>query len=345
MRKKKNSGIGKWIIVVIIVALLIMWRYIKSLYNAPIRYDNQTITIEKGDTITKFFAKLSWGEKNMMKLWLRNHAEELPLLQEGNYQLDWTYTKQELLDLIAAWPQKNYIHVTVLEARSKYDIDAMLTEKNLISQWEYIAKVENQIFINSLKEDFPFLQILPQGKSLEGFLYPDTYFLDENIDICEQLIKAQLKNFDKKIRSIYAKDFEVKGLQLSPYQILILASVIENEEKLLSNKPVIAWIFVNRLTKGMRLDADVTLCYGLKITYNKCRENINANLNDASNVYNTRQNTWLMPTPISSPTADTLNALINYKKTNALYYLHDGNGTIHYAETLNQHNQNKERYL
>jgi UPF0755 protein len=95
----------------------------------------------------------------------------------------------------------------------------------------------------------------------------------------------------------------------------------------------------------MRLDADVTLCYWLKITYSKCRDNILANLDDANNLYNTRQNRGLTPTPISSPTYDTINALINYRKTSALYYLHDEKWGIHYADTLEQHNKNKEKYL
>jgi UPF0755 protein len=92
-------------------------------------------------------------------------------------------------------------------------------------------------------------------------LYPDTYYLDENVEILPQLIKAQLKNFDAKVWANYASSFEVRETPLTPYQIITLASVIENEEKLLENKPIIAGIFVNRLLQGMRLDADVTLCY------------------------------------------------------------------------------------
>lgn len=80
----------------------------------------------------------------------------------------------------------------------------------------------------------------------------------------------------------------------------------------------------------MRLDADVTLCYGLEITYDQCRAAILPNLNDATNLYNTRKNIGLPPTPISSPSLATINALFHYKNTNALYYLHDEKGQIHY---------------
>lgn len=342
-RSKKKGGKG-WIIFIII---LICWGllFLPSSYNAKLTYNNKVVDIEKWDGLAKFYNDF-WGiQKFMIKLWLKNNPEKVPLLQEWNYTLNWEYTKDELMDLIAKGPQREYIHVTLLEGWSKYDIDAKLAEEGLITPWAYIAKVEDQYFIESLKWEYPFLAMIPQWKSLEGFLYPDTYYLDDGQEIKEQLIKAQIKNFEKKVWSQYSSNFELEGLQISPYGILTLASIIENEEKNLNNKPVIAWIFVNRLNKWMRLDADVTLCYGLWLVYNKCRENINSNLDDANNLYNTRQNYWLTPTPISSPTAETINALLNYKKTSAIYYLHDGDGVIHYADTLEWHNENKRKYL
>ena len=87
-----------------------------------------------------------------------------------------------------------------MEGRSKYDIDQKLAADGLITAGEFIQKVDDQGFIESLKSDFSFLEgLLPEGKGLEGFLYPDTYFLDENVPIVEQLIKAQVKNFETKL--------------------------------------------------------------------------------------------------------------------------------------------------
>ena len=341
-KKKKSHG---WIFFVIILILLLWGLYFSSLYNSWLKFENKTINIEKWDNISKFYHDFWPLQKYMMKLWLRNNAEKVPLIQEGSYKLDWQYSKDDFLEIIAKWPTREYLHVTVLEWWSKYDIDAKLSEMKLIAPWDFVAKTEDQYYINSLKWEYSFLSIIPEWKSLEGFLYPDTYYLEEWVDVKDQLIKAQLKNFEKKVWSQYSSDFEINGLQVSPYGIITLASIIENEEKNKSNKPIIAGIFVNRLNKWMRLDADVTLCYGLWIVYNKCRENIVKNLDDASNLYNTRQNYWLTPTPISSPTQETIDALLNYKKTNAIYYLHDNAWLIHYAETLDKHNENKRIYL
>jgi len=340
--KKKSGKI--WIFILLV--LICWWCFvIMSMGGEKLVYNNKVITIEKWDSLAKFYNDFWVIQKYKLKYWLRNNPEKVPLLQEGRYVLDWEYTKEERLSLIASGPQRDYIHVTLLEWWSKFDIDAKLSEAWLINPWEYIAKVEDQSYIETLKWEFPFLTMIPQWKSLEGFLYPDTYYLEDWKDIKDQLIRAQIKNFEKKIWSVYGWNFEVWGLQISSYGILTLASIIENEEKNIANKPIIAWIFVNRLNKWMRLDADVTLCYGLWLVYSKCRENIVKNLDDASNLYNTRQNYWLTPTPISSPTDETVAALLNYKKTSSIFYLHDAQGVIHYADTVEWHNENKRKYL
>ncbi len=345
-KKQKKSGSKLLKLGVVIVLFAWLWIFVRGLYNAPLLYaENTSIQISKGATINAFFTEVRGLQKLALKFWLRNHAELIPNLQEGSYQLSGRYTKAELLQLIKQGPQKNFTRATLLEGRSIYDIDQYLAQQGLLSAGQFIQKAQDQQFIQGLKSEFPFLSLLPAGKSLEGFLYPDTYFLDQNSDLAEQLIKAQLKNFNQKIWIPFGSQLESFGHQLTSYQVLVLASVIENEEKRAENKPIIAGIFLNRLEKGMRLDADVTLCYGLKITYDQCRKNILPNLNDATNPYNTRANYGLMPTPISSPSVETLSALLNFEKTGALYYLHDAQGEIHYGATLEEHNANKVNYL
>ena len=223
-----------------------------------------------------------------------------------------------------------------------------MTKNNFFNAGVYLQKVQDQQFIEKMRSEFSFLALLPEGKSLEGFLYPDTEFLDQQWNSIEKVIKMQLENFDTKVWKKYRDQFITftpQWLDLTNYRALILASVIENEEKNQTNKPLIAGIFINRLLAGMRLDADVTLCYWLKLPYSQCRDAIPSNLSDATNLYNTRQNIGLMPTPISSPSIATLDALFNYQKTDALFYLHDNQGKIYYGVTLEEHNQNKLKYL
>jgi len=96
----------------------------------------------------------------------------------------------------------------------------------------------------------------------------------------------------------------------------------------------------------MKIDADITLCYGLKTSYTSCTPAvIGRNVRDSNNIYNTRQVRGLPPTAISNPTRESINAVLNPQSSNYLYYLHDMQGNIHYGSSLEEHNQNKQMYL
>lgn len=117
--------------------------------------------------------------------------------------------------------------------------------------------------------------------------------------------------------------------------MVTLASIIEKEERSQSNKPTIAGIFLNRIENNMRIDADITLCYGLHQGYEKCTPNLIArSIKDATNLYNTRVHSGLTPGPIASPSEETIAALLAFIRTDYLYYLHDAQGQIWYASDL-----------
>ena len=135
--------------------------------------------------------------------------------------------------------------------------------------------------------------------SLEGFLYPDTYFLDQDTDVVPALVRVQLDTFDKRVRQTIQDDLssfyrrlaqDFPAVNMDWYDIMTLASVVQKEERIAANQPTIAGIFLRRMQLGMRIDADITLCYGLKQPYSVCTPNYIARyVSDSSNVYNTRQ--------------------------------------------------------
>ena len=125
-----------------------------------------------------------------------------------------------------------------------------------------------------------------------------------------------------------------------------MASIVEKEEKSNTNRPIVAWIFINRLDANMSIWADITLCYGLKQPYETCTPKLIAQkVGDKSNIYNTRQNPGLTPQPIANPSADSVSAVLNYAHTDYYFYLHDNNWTIHYWRTNEEHVANKNMYL
>ncbi len=350
MRKsKKKRKIWRWLVLVLIVFFVV--RYI----HKPIVL-HQRIEIVEWWNFYDFVKALDRPDVLRLKIYLKLHpplVRELSHVAQGWYVFSWSYSFQSFVDVIRSWPSKEYFSYTVLEWWSIYDIDRDLTQKWLIKEGDYLALVMNQTTIDKYRKLYAFI---PQKHllSLEWFLYPDTYFLDKNQWILDQLLKLQLANFNTKIWNRYSGEMNnfYKGVQsdyhldFSWYDTIILASVVEKEERNPVNKPIVAGIFLNRLQDGMRLDADITLCYGLKESYTTCTPAvIRKGIYDENNVFNTRKRTGLPPQAIANISSETFDAIVHYKNTHYYYYLHDSSGGIHYGKTVKEHNSNKAKYL
>lgn len=290
----------------------------------------------------------------MLKTYLKLHFQSAPPIYPGVFRITTGLTYSDFIKTIAVAPKPITLKLTFLEWRSSFDNDALLTRKWLSSPWAYRSYITDVSTIDLLRRTYQFL---PNDiTSLEWYLYPDTYFIDTNKwDVVPQIVKLQLDAFydkvwwpDPSMFTEFSKRLANDGFvfKISPYSIIKLASIIENEEKNNNNKQTIAWLFINRIAQGMLLGADVTLCYWMQVTYDQCTPAfIVKYLNDTSNPYNTRKTAWLPPTPISNPGLSSIASVLTYKKTPYVYYLHDNNWTIYYGSTLEEHNINKSRFL
>ena len=344
-RQKKKKG-WKWFLVLLIAILVLAIRWWIKYSPSDLVFENQKVSIVKWDTISKFYDTLLDDNQTFwMKWYVRNHEDQLPKIQEWTYVFSGTYTSEEFLSHIAKGPEKEYISYTVLEWWSIYDIDADLTAKGFINAWDYISYVTDSVKISELSQRYDFFD--SSLTSLEWFLYPDTYFLDNRWNLVNQLVSIQLNTFKSKVREAHTSDFSniQNRYGLSVYQTITLASIVEKEEKNNANKPTVAGIFYNRLNRWMLIWADITLCYGFAKPYSECTPNVIAkNVNDSNNKYNTRAVAWLTPTPIWNPALSTIEAVLFPNQSSYLFYLHGADGQIHYAETNAQHEQNK-KYL
>jgi len=356
--KRKNNS--RWVLLYITaVCVLCVWVLWRRLWTSPIQWPG-IFTIKQWDSPASIARTLGRLDATKFKMYLRSYPDSLKSLEVGTYQISGNVYVAQFVSLINKWPNTSYIRVTLLEGRSMYDMDAALAAKGYINTGSYIARATDLWYIQKQSEKYSFLQSAVIGQSvtrLEWFLYPDTYMIDVSKDFLDQLFTLQLRTFDQKIRDSYLREgtssirqrLSIDGfdqVQLNPYQLLILSTVIEKEERNADNKQTVAWIFINRLQQGMRLDADVTLCYGLHQPYEYCPPSFIAKgIYDASNPYNTRQVWWLTPTPIANPSYKSIDALINYKKTDNLFYLHSPRGKIYYGRTVSEHNDNKIKYL
>ncbi len=340
-KTNKKSSITKRIVFLIIG--IFSFFFIKGIYS-DVHLPSDQIIVKKGDTVsTVISTNLSSKEKFFFKIYTKIHPISEKIYPWTHQFTGTTLSKSEFLQNLASKPKTNELNFTVLEGRSIYDIDDNLTKKWYIQAGEYITATTNISEIQQRKNNFPFLNTIPNWKSLEGFLMPDTYKIREN-KIIDDLIKLQLKNFEKKIRTPYQS--AIKNHKLNLYNLITLASIVEKEEKNPKNKTTVAGIFMNRIAKNMLLGADITLCYHFKKPYTSCTNKlINEKVYDKSNPYNTRMNGGLTPTPIGNPSAQTILSTLNYKKTPYLYYLHNVKSwQIYYGKTLQEHNANK-KYL
>lgn len=177
------------------------------------------------------------------------------------------------------------------------------------------------------------------GASAEGWFFPDTYLFAKGESDLAILGRAH-RAMQKQLESAWMQRAADTPLR-SPYEALILASIVEKETGRAEDRGQIAGVFVNRLRSGMRLQTDPTVIYGLG-------ERFDGNLRRRDLVADTPHNTYtrdgLPPSPIALPGLASLRAAVNPEKTPALYFVARGDGSSEFSRTLDQHNRAVTRY-
>lgn len=178
---------------------------------------------------------------------------------------------------------------------------------------------------------------LAKAQPLEGYLFPDTYFFLPNATE-ETVIDTMRQNFDIQMESIMPL---VASSTRSFEDTIIMASIIEKEAHTMSDRKMISGVLWNRIARGMPLQVDVTFLYTLgKHTFLLTKADL-----ASDSPYNTYKHKGLPPTPINSPSLDSIKAALQPTKSNYLFYLADFNGVTHYSRTYEQHLEYKRMYL
>lgn len=173
----------------------------------------------------------------------------------------------------------------------------------------------------------------------EGLLFPDTYFYAPHTSDLDVLRRAYRLQRDKLQA---AWDTRASGLPYrTPYEALIMASIVEKETGAAFERPQIAGVFLNRLRLGMRLQTDPTVIYGLGEHYDGNLRKVDL---QTDTPYNTYTRAGLPPTPIAMPSEAAIQAALNPAKTDALYFVASGNGTHVFSSNLDAHNRAVNRY-
>jgi len=179
----------------------------------------------------------------------------------------------------------------------------------------------------------------------EGYMFPDTYLIPKDAT-AKDVVEKQRNTFEQKVQMTIVE----KGVEnnLSWQEVIILASLVEREAKNNEERPIIAGILVNRLKAGMALQVDATVQYAKGYDSSKNTWWPSVSSNDYQTVkspYNTYLFGGLPPSPIASTGIESIKAAAQPADTDYFYYLHDQEGKIHFAKTIEEHNRNIEQFL
>ncbi|MFA5917008.1 MAG: endolytic transglycosylase MltG [Candidatus Gracilibacteria bacterium] len=320
------------LLIIILVPIYFVYSY-NSFKNTILTPKEQVLEIKKGDSYYSLASKFDLNSY-YLKVYLKLNPPAKDL-QAGNYKLKTGLNITQVINSLKN-PITNDKQITILEGRNIYDIDNELSKNSFIQTGDLINL--NKEKLSNFKKEFVFLS---NAETLEGFLYPDTYSINPNNFKLEDFVKTMLTNFDKKV----IQELEINPNDTNLQNNLILASIVEKEEKSTKEKATVAGLLKKRLNENWFIGADATVCYPYELTFDECNPKFIGNHIQDKNNYNTRTKLGLPKTPICNPSNNSIEAVYNSKDTPYYYYLHDENGQIHYAKTNEEHVANKMLYI
>ncbi|HEX4856968.1 MAG TPA: endolytic transglycosylase MltG, partial [Limnobacter sp.] len=178
-----------------------------------------------------------------------------------------------------------------------------------------------------------------QGGSLEGWIYPDTYKFSPGSKLSELLSRAVRLQKAELDKAWAGRDPQTP--LKTPYEALIMASIVEKETGLPGDRGKVASVFINRLRIGMMLQTDPTVIYGLGSEFNG---NLTRKHLQTDTPYNSYTRSGLPPTPIATPGKAALLATLNPEKTAYFYFVAKGDGSSYFSRNLNEHNNAVRKY-
>ena len=222
-------------------------------------------------------------------------------------------------------------------------VELMQSGKSILHSFTVPEGQTVQQVFDRLKEDEMLQGDLPAEMPAEGALLPETYKYSRGTtraEVVEQMARAQTRALEQ-VWERRAPDLPLE----SPEELVILASIVEKETARADERPRVAGVFINRLNRGMRLQSDPTIIYGLFGGAGKPSDRpIYKSDIEKPTPYNTYVIDRLPPTPIANPGREAMEAVANPSRTNDLYFVADGTGGHAFAETLDEHNSNVARW-
>ena len=330
---KKNKRIIRVArIFVIMIIIITIWQCFK-IVDTPLKINNEEIVeVAEGDSFYGILDKLSEEgkikNKFLVKLYLKICGIK-PEVLEGTYKLNKSMTLNEFVNLLTD-SNKDKVYITIPEGYTIDDIAEKLEENNICNSKEFVDSVKNYELPKYISNN-------PNKRyNLEGFLFPDTYSFNKN-ENADFIIKTMLNRFEKVWQEI-VEDLNISIPEEEIEKKVNVASMIEKEAVVDSERSFISSVIYNRIAIGMPLQIDATVIY----SYGYHIEKMYEKYLEIDSPYNTYMYYGLPIGPISNPGRASLMAALKPKETDYLYYLLESENTHYFTDNYDDFLRRKE---
>jgi UPF0755 protein len=324
------------LIKLLLVTVLVLGAWVGWQVYAPITPPANTfLLLRPGYSTRRIAAELKKAGviRNERIFWLWHELHPKPTLKAGEYLFERQATIPQVYERIARGDI--YFHeVTIPEGYTMFDIAKAMEDAGLGSATDFLHIAETQTQLIS--------DLAPNAKSLEGYLFPNTYQFTRTQSL-EEMAAMMVHQFRQVAQEIGLNRAQNSGLNSDVPKVVTMASIIEKETASPEERHRVASVYYNRLAQNMALDADPSVIYAelLTGTYQGSLHHADMAVNSP---YNTYRFPGLPPGPIGNPGKSALEAALHPDDTNFLYFVSDGNGHHRFARNIEEHNRNVAAY-
>ena len=329
--KKSTKVLSAVILLLLLLPALIILDFIYYMHTPIDREESKIdITIYPGQGFNKTLEMLEKShvikQPEKIKIYARLRGFDKKL-KAGEYSISTSMSPYEMLQMMVNGRIKLH-KLTIPEGHTIDQIASVVEASGFGSKKEFIRMATDKTFTRQMGID---------ADTFEGYLFPETYYFSKGVT-SEKIVSAMVHRFKSVFKDSWKK--RAKELDFSIHEVVTLASIIEKETGAAFERPVISSVFHNRLRRGMRLETDPTVIYGLK--------NFDGNLTRkhlmTPSAYNTYLNYGLPPGPIANPGKDALEAALFPAETNYLYFVSKRDSTHQFSTNIRDHNNAVRKY-
>ena len=329
MSFKKVACVVVVLIALAVTVVVLAKQQIDTYLTLPRLDKTQLITIPAGSNFSRLgddlLAKAIVPELRWWKV-IGKLNPELTKIRSGTFEIQEGFNLQDILITLTTG-QEFQFKVTFVEGST---FKEWLVNLNKAEQLKPLQKTEAELLT----------ALSINHSKLEGLLFPETYYYSADMS-AYQIVEKAYRHQSSVLSRLWAE--REKGLPYkTPYEALIMASIIEKESGLSDDRDKISSVFVNRLRIGMRLQTDPTVIYGMGERYNG---RIRSRDLREKTAYNTYRINGLPPTPIAMPSEAALYATLHPAKSRYLYFVSKGDGTSYFSKSLKEHNRAVQKYI